>query len=188
MQLKTGQFVHTIFFGLLLLLATASDIVAQLIVNEANAVSEQRFLETDIGKPYEGFDYGIVPYSGNSQPTGSQGNPQPPDVDGSTVGNQTSLPNGWDHTTGWARIQHNGGDWLELAVTQDHADLRGYTLLWANDESDPVNGTSIGDSPDERGFIKFSDDKAWADLRAGTIITLRDDSKITSVFQLGENL
>ena len=107
---------------------------AQLILNEANAVgitASNNYLQD--GEVYEGYDYGVIPYSGNSNPPTAgvnPGNPFPADVDSGTAGLQTTLPNGWDGSTGWARIQENGGDWLELVVTSDLTDLRGYTLYW----------------------------------------------------------
>ena len=74
------------------------------------------------------------------------------------------------------RILGNGGDWLEFVVTEDHTDLRGYTLYWENDDG-PVNMIP-GENPDERGFIKFRNHKAFADLRAGTVITLSEDNQV----------
>ncbi len=156
---------------------------AQLILNEANATGADQFVDVDTDKPYEGFDFGIAAYSGNDnseidpiQP----GNPFPLDVNNNPNVTQTTLPNGWDRSqpTGWARIEGNGGDWMELVVTQDHTDLRGYTLYFENDEDfDFVTG----ENPDERGFIKFLHNKDFADLRAGTIITISEDDSVNEI-------
>ena len=153
---------------------------AQLILNEANAVGAESYLQTALDKPYEGFDFGALPHSGNNNPVNypfSPGNPFPADVDAGTTGNQTTLPNGWDGTTGWARVKGNGGDWMEFVITQDHTDLRGYTLFWENDDG-PKNGV-VGETPVERGFVKFTNDVAWADFRAGTIITISERDTTT---------
>jgi len=160
---------------------------AQLLLNEANAVSDDSFLQTDLSKPYEGFDFGVIPHSGNNNsPIASTdpGNPFPPDVDSGTTGDQTSLPNGWDlssNPSGFARVEGNGGDWVELVITQDHADLRGWTLYWENDDVDTDGDDQtidIGEVPDERGFIKFTQNNVWNNLRAGTIITLSEQASV----------
>lgn len=148
---------------------------AQLVLNEATAIGVNgEYIE--IGgpsKPYEGFDYGILPHSGNNNspvdPT-TPGNPFP-DVDAGQMGVQSMLPNGWVGTTGFGRIQGNGGDWIELVVTEDCADLRGYWLYWEND--DDQDGT-LGE-PGEFGYVRLSNDPIWSNLRAGTIITISED-------------
>ena len=170
----------------------------QLIVNEFNVVGATRFIETDATKPYEGFDYGALEYSGNDDAP-PMGNPFPADVHGGIVGNQTTMPNGWDGTdpdnaTGWARIQGNGGDWIELVVTEDHLDVRGWSIYWENDETDlkgdpatrPPGNTDpgdfiIGSHPNERGFVQLSQDALWSDLRAGTIITISEDASVHEI-------
>ncbi|MBN1513305.1 MAG: CotH kinase family protein [Phycisphaerae bacterium] len=58
----------------------------------------------------------------------------------------------------FGRSPENGGDWFELAVTQDHVDLRGWTLVWT-------------EAPSDVGTLTLTDDVLWSDLRAGTIIT-----------------
>jgi hypothetical protein len=160
---------------------------AQLILNEANAVGPNgRWIDHDTAKPYEGFDYGVISHSlNNNSPIApvDPGNPFP--VVNALDPVQTTLPNGWDGTTGWARILENGGDWLELVVTEDNADLRGYTLYWENDDN--ANGV-VGDSPAERGIIGFTQDPFWAQLRAGTIITISEDNiffEIRDAYPLG---
>ncbi len=163
---------------------------AQLILNEMNAVGSDDYVQIGgIGKPYEGFDYGAIPHSGNNNSpffdpvdNPEPGNPFPDDIDAGTGGPQQTLPNGWDGTTGWARIQGNGGDWIELVVTEDHVDLRGYTLYWENDENIGLGGTpNPGTIPEERGFIKFTEDQAWSHFRAGTIITISEQDSADEV-------
>lgn len=58
-------------------------------------------------------------------------------------------------------VQGNGGDWFELVVVEDHLDLRGWSL--AIDDAGQVNQT-----------LTLSNDNVWADLRAGTIITIAE--------------
>lgn len=65
----------------------------------------------------------------------------------------------------FGRIDGNGGDWLELVVVIDHSDIRGWTMHWS--DSDPNSGT-----------LTFSEADVWADLRAGTIITIAEDYEI----------
>lgn len=156
------------------LLANATVTPAQVILNEANAVGNtEPWVEIDPSKPYEGFDYGILPFSGNTNSPVDPNNPGNPfsDVDALTPGVQSELPNGWTGDTGWARIQENGGDWIELVITDDFADLRGYWLYWENDDNG--NGT-IGEAG-EFGFVRLSFDPRWSNLRRGTIITISED-------------
>lgn len=55
----------------------------------------------------------------------------------------------------------NGGNWVELVVARDHINIQGWTLQW--DNADPDQGT-----------VTFTSDAIWRDLRAGTIITIRE--------------
>jgi hypothetical protein len=59
-------------------------------------------------------------------------------------------------------VNGNGGNWIELVVIADHLDIRGWTLEWQN--ADPDSGS-----------ITFDPVSIWSDLRAGTIITIRED-------------
>lgn len=75
----------------------------------------------------------------------------------------------------------NGGDWIELVVTTDHLDIRGWQLRWAETDSSPgnadqANGTDIwfGAGNIEQGVITFSQHRLWSNLRAGTIITITE--------------
>ncbi len=159
--------------------AAPTALQAQLIFNEGNCVGQSTDSYISDGEVYEGYDYGVVPYSGNTNsPLGDPpGNPFPADVDSGTGGDQTTLPNGWDGTTGWARIKNNGGDWFELVVTEDHTDLRGYTVYWENND----DGTGIGVNSDNRGAMKFTDNPTWANLRAGTILTISEDNAVSEI-------
>jgi hypothetical protein len=69
---------------------------------------------------------------------------------------------GGESDTFFGRITGNGGDWFELVVTEDGTDIRGYKLLWANDDGTPKSGT-----------ITFTNASIWSNLEAGTIITVR---------------
>jgi hypothetical protein len=73
------------------------------------------------------------------------------------------------------RIQGNGGNWIELVVTQDHLDIRGWQLRWAETGASDTDGTNIwfGDSSVEQGILTFSQTASlWEDLRSGTILTI----------------
>lgn len=59
----------------------------------------------------------------------------------------------------FGRILGNGGNWFELVVTDDHLDMRNWTLVWEE----------VADS--QSGTIVLSNHPAWSNLRAGTIIT-----------------
>ena len=191
-------YVKACVLASIVLLIGASWTQAQMVLNEANAVGLEKFIQTDgaagCEKPYEGFDYGFVPHSMNNNGVldPNPGNPFPADIDANgnifdpTTGlcvdatPETTLPNGWNlaNATGFGRVQGNGGDWLELVITQDHTDLRGWTLYWQNDDDLDL---IIGTNPDERGYIQFADNKSFADLRAGTIITLSEDAMVLEV-------
>lgn len=175
--------------GWCLSICVAETSLAQLILNEGNAVSDTEgsgFLSTDLSKPYEGYDYGALAHSGNTTPpnsSSSPGNPFPPDVSAES-GVQTGFVDGFDFNTnprGFARIQYNGGEWIELVVSEDHADLRGFTFYWQdNFDDDGIRGeiqSQDGSLPEnERGAVKFSQDPAWANLRAGTILTISEQA------------
>ena len=72
---------------------------------------------------------------------------------------------------------------MELVVTTDHLDISGWTLYWENDD---VAGGGIGTSPDERGFVKFTNDALWTDLRAGTIITITESNSVDEISDGGD--
>lgn len=59
-------------------------------------------------------------------------------------------------------VRGNGGNWFELVVIKDHLDIRSWKLEWMN--ADPDSGS-----------ITFTTHAIWSDLRAGTIITIRED-------------
>jgi hypothetical protein len=65
----------------------------------------------------------------------------------------------------FGRVLGNGGDWLELVVIQDHLDLRGGSL--SIDEGQVPGRTTT--------VLTFTQAALWADLRAGTIITVAED-------------
>ena len=74
----------------------------------------------------------------------------------------------------FGRVLGNGNNWIELVVTQDHLDIRGWKLRWAENLKFTSNGTDLwyGDSMVNQGIITFSNDSRWSDLRAGTILTV----------------
>lgn len=77
--------------------------------------------------------------------------------------NTTTTPT--DTTLG--RIEGNGGDWFELVVIEDHLDLRGWQL-------------AISDDDVAQPLLTFSSDPLWSDLRAGTIITIAEETIVAA--------
>ena len=69
--------------------------------------------------------------------------------------------------TSIGRIAGNGGDWFELVVIQDNLDIRGWQL-------------SIVDDGQPDTTLVFSNAAIWSDLRAGTIITVAEDTITTA--------
>jgi hypothetical protein len=102
--------------------------------------------------------------------------------------NFTDIEEGFDSHFG--RVLGNGGNWIELVVTQDHLDVRGWTLQWVEtlkrnrpgnpDAVPPIppvivtNGQSIWfpDGAVLQGTVTFADHPTWSDLRKGTILTI----------------
>jgi hypothetical protein len=85
----------------------------------------------------------------------------------------------------FGRVLGNGGDWIELVVTTDHLDIRGWKIRWAETDNsagnaDHANGSDIwyGNGNIEQGLITFSQNPLWADLRAGTILTITELSTL----------
>ena len=74
----------------------------------------------------------------------------------------------------FGRVLGNGGNWVEFIVTQDHVDLRGYKLRWAETLNTATNGMDLwyGNSAVEQGIVTFSNNAVWSDMRAGTILTV----------------
>jgi len=78
----------------------------------------------------------------------------------------------------------NGGDWVELVVTRDHADLRGWKIQWVSAGPPSTTGlpTTNGqiiwfaDGTVPQGEITFTQAALWSDMRAGTIITITRDT------------
>lgn len=69
---------------------------------------------------------------------------------------------GFDPYFGPAPVVGNGGDWFELVVVADHLDVRGWKL-------------QICDAGICNEELVFSQNALWADLRAGTILTVAED-------------
>ncbi len=131
----------------------------ELILNEFNAVGSEKYLKTDLYADSTNVDAYFQEMA-----------------DGLHADKMTgTLLNG--------RIQGNGGDWLELVVTQDHLDARGWQIRWAETdtaEAAEADGTDIwyGNGNVEQGILQFSQSSVWSNLRAGTIITIVDESYI----------
>jgi hypothetical protein len=132
----------------LALAAAAPALAVDVIVNEWNAVNDQKWLNS-------------------------------PDTAACTGASDISC--GTDQDNFFGRVMGNGSDWIELVVVRDHVDLRGWKIQWvagvgvAAADAPPIgNGNDIwwGDGTTAQGEILFSNSAAWSDLRAGTIITL----------------
>jgi hypothetical protein len=63
--------------------------------------------------------------------------------------------------TYFGAVVGNGDNWIELAVVQDHLDIRNWGIQW----------DSVGAS----GNLTFSNSSIWSDLRQGTIIGLHEN-------------
>ncbi|MCE9619311.1 MAG: hypothetical protein K8R92_05335 [Planctomycetes bacterium] len=74
----------------------------------------------------------------------------------------------------FGQVLNNGGNWIELVVTQDHLDIRGWKLKWAETGNSTGNGTDYwyGNGSIDQGIITFSNNAVWSDLRSGTILTV----------------
>jgi hypothetical protein len=68
-------------------------------------------------------------------------------------------------------VPGNGDNWVELAVVEDHLDIRGWTIQWADNNGTPDSGT-----------ISFTDSPVWSDIRKGTIIGLREHDEETQTY------
>lgn len=81
----------------------------------------------------------------------------------------------------FARRMGNGGDWVEFVVTEDHVDLRGWTVQWAELGEDDADGTDVwyGNGGVPQGQFTFADAEVWSDLRIGTILTITDQGTDT---------
>ena len=130
------------------LFASSHALAADLILNEWNAVNEMKWLNS-------------------------------PDTTACT--GPGGITCGTDQDNFFGRVQGNGGDWIEFVVAKDHLDIRGWKIQWvagqgvAAVDAPPVgNGTDIwwGDGSAAQGEVVFSNAAVWSDLRAGTIITV----------------
>jgi len=69
------------------------------------------------------------------------------------------------------RREGNGGDWFELVVITDHLDMRGWQIVISHRTGEPVLP-----GPGETIYsLTLTAESVWADLRAGTIITIAED-------------
>jgi len=65
----------------------------------------------------------------------------------------------------------NGTNWIELVVTQNNLNIQGWTVSWKNNDS--------GGHPNNGSFT-FSTNSIWSSLKAGTVITVRDNGGSTT--------
>lgn len=85
------------------------------------------------------------------------------------------------------RLAGNGGDWIELVVAEDHLDIRGWALRWAQPGAE--EGVDFNTSGDDiwygnedimQGSLQFASNSVWTDLRIGTIITISEAVTMTN--------
>ncbi len=81
-----------------------------------------------------------------------------------------------EEDTFFGRVQGNGGNWIELVVTVDNLDVRGWELRIAEISNDETDGTDLwfGNPFVEQGIIRFTNDPFWSNLRAGTVLTITE--------------
>jgi hypothetical protein len=129
---------------------------AGLILNEFNAVGSEKYLQTDTYAGSTNVDLYFQAMADGNHPDKITG----------------SIPNG--------RIQGNGSDWIELVVTTDHLDIRGWQIRWAELLATEADGTNIwyGNGNIEQGILTFANNSVWGNLRAGTIITITEENFI----------
>jgi hypothetical protein len=65
----------------------------------------------------------------------------------------------------WGARAGNGGNWFELVVVTDHLDMRGWQIELVDD---------TGLASEASWLFTLTTDSIWADLRAGTIVTVSD--------------
>lgn len=94
------------------------DLSGALIINEYSGVSKNRYLGSDNA---DGTNYDLDPETGQPE-AGEPG-----------------------RDTFFGRIRGNGGNWIELVVVEDHLDLRGWRILWAEADEPPLeqNGEEL---------------------------------------------
>ena len=131
---------------------SANGLCADLILNEYNAVAQEKYLETDNYGDSNSVDLYFQSIADGNHPDKITG----------------SIPNG--------RLQGNGSDWIEFVVIKDHLDIRNWQIRWAEVSVNPseASGTDIwyGNGNIEQGILQFSNNTLWSNLRAGTIITI----------------
>ncbi|MEE8451412.1 MAG: PEP-CTERM sorting domain-containing protein [Thermoguttaceae bacterium] len=158
-----------------LLLGTVVQAAPSLIINEYNCVSSKRYLDD------KDWDNGA---NGQKEDIGLKALLDMAD-DGLANGSSSG------------RIEGNGGNWIELVIVEDHLNIQNWELRWAetNNAVDAADGADTtnpsdpwyGDVTIEQGIIKFSDAAVWADLRAGTILTISEKVEIEVDLEIDGN-
>jgi hypothetical protein len=175
-HMDTSYRILIVLFSVAILLLLSPSVTAtdpnlhpRLILNELNAVGPEKYLE---GYVYSDLHNGILvddEYVRTCKDRTTQ-NPMPLDPDYPT---EAGIRDG--------RIQGNLGDWIELIVLEDHLDIRGWELRWAETDKHDTTGVDIwyGNPVIEQGIITFSaTGEIWSDLRKGTIITIAEKHDI----------
>jgi hypothetical protein len=80
------------------------------------------------------------------------------------VGSTSKLDAGTGRDKFFGSIFGNGGNWFELLVVDD-VDLRGWSLVWNENELTQTGQTATG-------TITFADNELWSSVQRGTLLTL----------------
>lgn len=158
-----SRYLGSCFFVLALVAAVTVPVGAQgapLILNEYNSVDSGKYLLSGT-------------YSGGVTPELKEDAYFKKWIDQ----NDDGLLNGSNN----GRIEGNGGNWVELVVVQDHLDIRGWKLKWAEPAATgTTTGVDLwyGNGLRQQGIITFASVPDWADLRSGTILTLSEKGSI----------
>ncbi|QDU53972.1 dockerin type I domain-containing protein [Aeoliella mucimassa] len=161
-MMNSKTFHSCLLVSMFVLPGFASAQSVPLIINEYNAVGGSKYLDTDnyggtsVSSRNEKEDKYFATFAELQVPANS--------------------PEGVAEGTPDGRIQGNGDDWIELVVTMDHVDIRGWSLEWS--EAYTIENSQAGTGGRRGGFIQFADDLLWSDLRAGTIITISEEDTI----------
>lgn len=144
------MFSNQITVTLLATIFSTSALASDVIVNEWNCVGSAKWL----GNPASAI----------------AGCPTPDGPGGANCSNEEDVFFG--------RVLGNGGDWIEIVITKDHADIRGWRLQWIEAAATDADGTDVwyGEGTVPQGEITFSTAAIWSDLRAGTIVTIAESS------------
>lgn len=160
--MKFSYVLAALVAGLVSLRPSAEAVQLPFVLNEANAVADDMYIEEG---PYSGVP---VVERVHKQDLYFASIPELAMPAGSPQGVAQGTPDG--------RIQGNGGDWIELIITSDMTSIAGWSIEWSEAYS-AANSTN-GQAGRRGGRITFADDPAWDNLRAGTVLTISQSKSI----------